>query len=241
MLSLSQSITRIWLHTFIFFELFGHLRDIPAKSLDIPPKKFDFPGFEGHTELFGPHPFTWKTRTQKFGFVLFFCACLDEHIIFKSVHLLLRGPIIRTRQSRGSLGLHSGSSVAGTFPNGTGRYTPARIGASQTCLGANVPSGPGTNGQCFGNPNPYNLSKKHGSTHPICTAVRPPHLYRRTFLASKLRRKGNPAIRLPFALQYASHLYRQYPPICTAVLLENTGGWGHRNVSEPSTVFRGNF
>ena len=35
-------------------------------------------GFEGHTELFGPYPFTWKTstppediRTQKFGFVLF--------------------------------------------------------------------------------------------------------------------------------------------------------------------------
>ena len=31
------------------------------KSRDIPPKKFDFPGFEGHTELFGPHPFVWKT------------------------------------------------------------------------------------------------------------------------------------------------------------------------------------
>ena len=27
----------------------------------IPPKKFDFPDFEGHTELFGPHPFKWKT------------------------------------------------------------------------------------------------------------------------------------------------------------------------------------
>ena len=43
-----------------------------------------------------------------------------------------------------------------------------------------------------------------------------PHLYRRTFLASKLRRKGNPAIRLPFnctavrlpfVRQYAPHLY----------------------------------
>ena len=34
-----------------------------------------------------------------------------------------------------------------------------------------------------------------------------PHLYRRTFLASKLRRKGTPAIHLPFVLQYASHLY----------------------------------
>ena len=29
-------------------------------------------------------------------------------------------------------------------------------------------------GQCFGNPNPYNLAKKYGSTPPICTAVRPP-------------------------------------------------------------------
>ena len=35
----------------------------------------------------------------------------------------------------------------------------------------------------------------------------PPHLHGRTFLASKLRRKGNPAIRLPFVRQYAPHLY----------------------------------
>ena len=34
--------------------------------------------------------------------------------------------------------------------------------------GANV------SGQCFGTPNPYNLSKKYGSTPPICTAVPPP-------------------------------------------------------------------
>ena len=40
-----------------------------------PPQKFDFPGFEGRIEFFGPHPFTWKTptplgniRTKKFGF-----------------------------------------------------------------------------------------------------------------------------------------------------------------------------
>ena len=48
-------------HKLFFLKLFGLLRDIPAKSRDIPPKKFDFPGFEGHTELFGPHPFTLKT------------------------------------------------------------------------------------------------------------------------------------------------------------------------------------
>ena len=64
-----------------FLKLFGHLRDIPAKSRDIPPKKFGFPGFEGHTELFGPHPFTWKTptppeniRTKKFRFGFLFLA-----------------------------------------------------------------------------------------------------------------------------------------------------------------------
>ena len=53
-----------------------------------------------------------------------------------------------------------------------------------------------------------------------------PHLYRRAFLASKLRRKGNPAIRLPFVLQYASHLYGSTPPICTAVLLQKYWGLG---------------
>ena len=35
---------------------FGHRRDIPAKSRDILPPKFDFPGFEGHTEPFWPPP-----------------------------------------------------------------------------------------------------------------------------------------------------------------------------------------
>ena len=68
------------LNTNLFFlKLFGHPRDIPAKSRDIPPKKFGFPGFEGHTELFGPHPFTWKTptppediRTKSLGLGSFF-------------------------------------------------------------------------------------------------------------------------------------------------------------------------
>ena len=31
------------------------------KSRDIPPKSLVSLGFEGHTELFGPHPFAWKT------------------------------------------------------------------------------------------------------------------------------------------------------------------------------------
>ena len=60
----------------------GTRRGISQQNSGISrPKKFDFPGFEGHTELFGPHPFTWKTptpweniRTQRFGFVLFFRA-----------------------------------------------------------------------------------------------------------------------------------------------------------------------
>ena len=55
------------------------------------------------------------------------------------------------------------------------------------------------NGQCFGNPNPYNLSRKYGSTPPICTAARPPFV--------------SPC----FPGFYASHLYCNTPPICTAV------------------------
>ena len=52
------------LNTNLFFlKLFGRRRDIPAKSRDIPLKKFDFPGLEGHTELFGPHPLKWKAPT----------------------------------------------------------------------------------------------------------------------------------------------------------------------------------
>ena len=59
-----------------------------------------------------------------------------------------------------------------------------------------------------------------------------PHLYRRTFLASKLKERETQ--------QYASHFYCSTPPICTAVrppfvrqyFWINTGGWGHRNVSE---------
>ena len=41
---------------FFFLKLFGHLRDIPAKSRDIPPKKFGFPGFEGTYRTFWPPP-----------------------------------------------------------------------------------------------------------------------------------------------------------------------------------------
>ena len=65
---------------FFSLELFGRPRD-PGKIPGYPAQKVWFPWFEGHTALFGPHPFTWKTptppentRTQKFGFVLIFRA-----------------------------------------------------------------------------------------------------------------------------------------------------------------------
>ena len=50
----------------------------PSKIPGYPAKSFISRSFEGHTELFGPHPFMWKTptppeniQTQEFGFVLF--------------------------------------------------------------------------------------------------------------------------------------------------------------------------
>ena len=75
-------------------------------------------------------------------------------------------------------------------------------------------------GQCFGNPTPTTWLKST-AVHLQFVRQYAPHLHRHTFLASKLRRKGNPAVRLPFVLQYASHLYGSTPPICTTVLLEN--------------------
>ena len=69
-------------------------------------------------------------------------------------------------------------------------------------------------------------SNFYGSTPPICIAVL-------SWLLSFKERE---------TLQYASHLYCSTPPICTAVrppfvrqyFWKNTGGWGHRNVSEKS-------
>ena len=66
---------------FFFLKLFGHLWISQQKSWDIPPKSLVSLGFEGHTELLDPHPFTWKASTppediwsQQFDFVLPFFA-----------------------------------------------------------------------------------------------------------------------------------------------------------------------
>ena len=84
----------------------------------------------------------------------------------------------------------------------------------------------------FWKPQPLQLLKKvrqytsnlYGSTPPICIAVL-------SWLVSFEERETP---------QYAPHLYCNTPPICTAVhppfvrqyFWKNTGGWGHRNVSE---------
>ena len=84
----------------------------------------------------------------------------------------------------------------------------------------------------FRKPQPLQLVEKvrqytsnlYGSAPPICIAVL-------SWLLSLEERE---------TLQYASHLYCSTPPICTAVrppfvrqyFWKNTGGWGHRNVSE---------
>ena len=50
------------LNTNLFFLNFsGTPGTSPQTSRDIPPKGLVSLGFEGHTELLGPHPFTWKT------------------------------------------------------------------------------------------------------------------------------------------------------------------------------------
>ena len=88
-----------WTQTF-FLKLFGRFRDIPAKSRDIPPKKFDSLGFEGHTELFGPHPFTWKSptppeniRLKSLGLGSFFVPENHVTVIAENAWELLRGII----------------------------------------------------------------------------------------------------------------------------------------------------
>ena len=42
----------------LFFSHFSGPPGYPSEIPGYPAHKFGFPGFEGHTELFGPHPFT---------------------------------------------------------------------------------------------------------------------------------------------------------------------------------------
>ena len=70
-------------HKVVFFSSFSGAPGISRqKSRDIPPESiFSLLSFEGHAELYGLRPFTWKTptppehiRTKKFDFVLLFVA-----------------------------------------------------------------------------------------------------------------------------------------------------------------------
>ena len=61
------------MNTTFFLKLFGHSRDTLAKSRDVPPRSMVSLGFEGHTELFGPHPFTWNiSGPESLGLCSFF-------------------------------------------------------------------------------------------------------------------------------------------------------------------------
>ena len=73
------------LNTNIFFSNFSGAPGISRQNPGISRQKVWYPWVskesEGHTELFGPHPFTWKTptpaediRTKKFGFGFLFLA-----------------------------------------------------------------------------------------------------------------------------------------------------------------------
>ena len=90
---------------FFFLELLGRPRDIRAKSRSIRPKSFVSLGFEGHAELFGPHPFTRKTptppediRSQKvlvwvpFSSLMLGCTELDSTVSQESHRSLASEP-----------------------------------------------------------------------------------------------------------------------------------------------------
>ena len=70
------------MNTNYFFSNFSGTPGISRpKSSDIPPESLVSLGFDGHTELLAPHPFTWKTptppeniQTKKFGFGFLFLA-----------------------------------------------------------------------------------------------------------------------------------------------------------------------
>ena len=86
--------------------------------------------------------------------------------------------------------------------------------------------------QNFRNPNPYWSQKKYRNTPPICTAVRPPFVPAVPSWLLSLR-QGNPTVRLPFVLQYASHSVRQYASHLYGSTFEKVlGGWGHRKVPQ---------
>ena len=85
-----ETSTNVWgreLNTSFFF---------PAKFQDIPPKSLVSLGFEAHTELFGPHTFTWKTptppediQTKKFPFSSLkmhaFSECVNSSFSFRLI------------------------------------------------------------------------------------------------------------------------------------------------------------
>ena len=78
-----------------------------ADPYPIPGKKFDFPGFEGHTELFGHHPFMWKTPTPPEKFpdskvwvcALFFRARQKELSSHYEIRSPLRGKLSSSQEN----------------------------------------------------------------------------------------------------------------------------------------------
>ena len=68
--------------------------------------------------------------------------------------------------------------------------------------------------------------KSTGDTPPICTAVPPPLCKAVPRWLQSFGKKGNAAVHLQAVLQYASHLYRSAPPICTGDTFEKIPGAG---------------
>ena len=125
-------------------------------------------------------------------------------------------PMVSSLSKVSSLVFFFGPTLGVILP----QLLPASVGAPQM-------------GNVSGTPTPTTCLKSM-AVHLQFVRQYAPHLYRRTFLELSFEERET--------LQYASHLYGSTPPICTAVrppfvrqyFWKNTGGWGHRNISDQS-------
>ena len=90
------------------------------------------------------------------------------------------------------------------------------------------------------NPNHHYFSKRI-AIHLQLVLQYTSNLYCSAFGVIELSGKGNTSVRLPFVPQYASHLYRNTPPICIAILLGKSWWLWPPGCSPEREVYRDTF